>query len=87
MPTTLTTPDWMAQRGAELVPAPVGRSWLVMFNGTAQYKLTPGPAAGRHECSIMKGVSGKRIDKAATYPTAEEALRGGLEELRNLLGW
>ena len=29
----------------------------------------------------------KRIDKGQTYSTTDEALRGGLDELRGALGW
>jgi hypothetical protein len=84
---TLAAPDWLTKRGGELLPAPDGRSRLLMFNGTPQYKLTPGPAAGRYECIVMQTVNGKRLDKGATYPTAADAIRGGLEELRGVLGW
>ena len=30
---------------------------------------------------------GRRIESLNTYPNARDALRGGLEDLRNHLGW
>jgi len=83
----MTTPDWLARHGGELRLAPDRRTWLVVFDGAPQYKLTPSPAAGRSSCMIVQTVNGKRIDNDQTYATPEEALGSGLEELRALLGW
>jgi hypothetical protein len=84
---TLSTPEWLARRGGTLQPAPGGYAWLVLLNGSEQYRLSPAPADGQFECIAMQSVNGKRLDKGAIYPTAEAAVRGGLEELRNALGW
>jgi hypothetical protein len=84
---TVTTPDWLAKRGGELQQAPDGHTWCVLLNGSQQYKLSPSPAAGKFTCMILQTVNGKRLDKGTTYPTAADAVRGGLEELRAALGW
>jgi hypothetical protein len=83
----IATPDWLKERGGDLAPAYDRRTWLVLLNGSPQYKLTPVPANGRFSCQVVQTVNGKRLDKGATYPTAEDAVRGGLEELRAALGW
>jgi hypothetical protein len=83
----ITTPNWLQVRGSRLVPGYDGRTWLVLINDTPQYKLTPVPAAGRFGCQIVQTINGKRLDKATTYPTADEAVNGGSEELRQVLGW
>jgi hypothetical protein len=84
---TVPTPDWLTRRGAALRRVHDGRTWLVLINGGPEYKLTPLPAGGRSSCSIVQAVNSKRLDKPATYPTAEEAVQGGLEQLRQILGW
>lgn len=83
----IATPDWLQARGGRLVPGYDGRTWLILINDTPQYRLTPLPAAGRFTCQIVQTVNGKRLDKSATYATAEDAINGGLEELRQALGW
>ena len=50
-------------------------------------KLIPSPADGRFACVIAQMDNGKRIDKGAKYSSNDDALRGGLEELRAFLGW
>jgi hypothetical protein len=83
----MTTPDWLARHDGSLRQAPDGRTWLVFFDGGPHYKLTPTPAEGRHTSIIKQTENDKRIDKGQTYATADEALRGGLDELRAYLGW
>ncbi|HEY1375313.1 MAG TPA: hypothetical protein VGF55_00880 [Gemmataceae bacterium] len=83
----MTTPDWLTRHESSLRQAPDGHTWLVYFDGAPHYKLKPAPAAGRHTCAIEQTENGKRIDKGETYPTADDALRGGLEGLRSHLGW
>jgi hypothetical protein len=82
-----TAPDWLTRRGGELQLAPDGRTRLVLLNGSQQYKLTPSPAAGQYACVVLQTVNGKRLDGGTTYPTADDAVRGGLEELKAALGW
>ena len=84
---SVTAPDWLTQRTGGLRLAPDGRTWLLLLNDSPQYKLTPTPADGKWSCFIQQSVNGKRIDGGAVYPTREEAVHGGLEELRGKLGW
>jgi hypothetical protein len=83
----LTAPDWLTRHGAALRQLPVGHSWAVSWNDEAQYLLRPMPAAGKFSCVVTQTNNGKHLDSASTYPTAEDALRGGLEDLRKALGW
>ncbi|MFO0807284.1 MAG: hypothetical protein U0746_01535 [Gemmataceae bacterium] len=83
----MTAPDWLTTRDGELRLAPNRRTWLVLLSGTPQYKLTPTPAGGKHTCEVLQAVNQKRIDKGQYYATSDDALRGGLDELRIALGW
>jgi hypothetical protein len=42
---------------------------------------------GKFGCRISQTINGKRLDAAATYTSPEDAFRGGLEDLRKVLGW
>ncbi len=83
----MTTHHWLTRRDGSLQVAPDGRTWLVFFDGAPHYKLVPTPAAGRYTCVVKQTENDKRVDGGKTYATADEALRGGLEELRAYLGW
>jgi hypothetical protein len=83
----MRTPEWLAKRGGELREGTMRHYWFVFLNGEPQYRLTAVPAAGRFSCEVVQTVNGKRLDIGGTYPTAEDAIRGGLEELRKALGW
>jgi hypothetical protein len=83
----MTPPDWLTRHGGALRLSSDGCTWLVFFDDAPQYKLVPSPADGRFSCVIAQMDNGKRIDKGATYSSADDALRGGLEELRVFLGW
>jgi hypothetical protein len=52
-----------------------------------QYRLVPVPAAGKFTCQVTQTNNGKRLDRGGIFPTEEDALRGGLEDLRVALGW
>jgi hypothetical protein len=84
---TLTTPDWLVQRGGEVRPGLTEHTWVVLFNGQPQYRLNALPAEGKFTCAIVEAVSGRRLDAGREYPTPTAALCGGLEELRAKLGW
>ena len=81
------TPDWLKQRDGELQVSKDGRSGSVFFAGQLQYVVMPLPTKGKFACRISETINGRRLDGDAIYPTNEEALRGGLEELRAKLGW
>jgi hypothetical protein len=83
----VTTPDWLTQHGGEVRGSRDVHSWLVYFGGEPQYLLQPLPAEGRFCCRVIQTINGRRLDGGAVYPTMEEAVRGGLEDLRKALGW
>jgi hypothetical protein len=83
----IRTPDWLQARGGRLVQNYDGRTWLVLINDTPQYKVTPVPAAGRFTGQLVQTNNGKRLEKGTTFPTADDAANGCLDELRSQLGW
>ncbi|HEV3257478.1 MAG TPA: hypothetical protein VG013_11395 [Gemmataceae bacterium] len=83
----LTAPEWLTRHGCGLRPNPDGTSWSILFGDEPQYLLIPVPAAGKHTCNVIQSINGKRLDSGAVYGSAEEALRGGQEDLRKALGW
>jgi hypothetical protein len=83
----LPVPDWLAKRGGDLRAKNDGRSWVVSFDNAPQYLLAPVPVKGQHSCQITQMINGKRLDSGGIYPSVEDALRGGLEDLRKALGW
>lgn len=83
----MTTPPWLQQRGGELRPGKDGLSASVYFAGQLQYVLIPVPAKGQHACRITETINGRRLDGTKTYPSLDQAFAGGLEELREKLGW
>jgi hypothetical protein len=82
-----TPPDWLTRRGGALRKCPDGRSWAVLINGGPQYLLVPFPVAGKYGCVVEQTVNGKRLESKNTYASEDEAVRGGLEDLRKALGW
>lgn len=80
-------PDWLARHGGTLRPAPDGQTWAVLFDHRPQYLLTPIPAKGKYGCQVEQTINGRHLESGGIYPGAEEALRGGLEDLRKALGW
>jgi hypothetical protein len=83
----LTPPDWLTRHDGNLRPHYDGASWIVCFAGEPQYLLTPVPVAGKDGCRITQTINCHPLDSKGVYPTADEALRGGLEDLRKVLGW
>lgn len=84
---TVTAPDWLTKHTGELRASQDGHSWMVYFAGQLQYVIVPSPADGKHACKVTQTNNGKRLDAGATYPSVEDAARGGLEELRKAMGW
>jgi hypothetical protein len=80
-------PDWLTRRTGTIKESADGQSWLVYLNGEPQYLLLAVPAKGKIACRISQTVNGRRLDDGATWATIPEALAGGLEELRQKLGW
>jgi hypothetical protein len=83
----VATPDWLAKRGGVLQPSSRGDTWFVLLNNSPQYRLVPVPAAGKYSCQVLETVNGRRLEGSGTYPSIEDAIRGGLEDLRKALGW
>ncbi|HEV3143133.1 MAG TPA: hypothetical protein VGZ47_04535 [Gemmataceae bacterium] len=84
---SISTPDWLSLHGGYLRRGLDHHVWLVMLNGTPQYQLVITPAHGQFTCALTQLNNAKRLDKGAVYATAEAALQGGLEELKQTLGW
>ncbi len=88
MASTQSVPEWLATRGGALKSGVRLETTFVMLDGHPQYKLELRPAEGKYACAVSNTVSGKRIDDPkANYPDAAAALAGGLDQLRNSLGW
>ena len=82
----VTVPDWLTKRGCSLRTGPDG-AWFVYFAVEPQYRLKPVPAGGRFGCEIEQTVNSRRFDGKETFATPDEAVTGGLEQLRQKLGW
>jgi hypothetical protein len=82
-----TIPTWLSQHGGSLREGSDRHSWFVYFAGEPQYRLKPIPAAGRFGCEVEQTVNSRRLDGPDTFSTSDEALQGGLEVLRQKLGW
>jgi hypothetical protein len=83
----VVTPDWLAKRGGALQRSTKPGTWLVLLENSPQYRLVPIPAANEYGCEVTQTVNGRRLDGTGTYSSLEDALRGGLEDLRKALGW
>jgi hypothetical protein len=83
----VTAPDWLEKHAGRLLPSKDGRSWLVYVGDEPQYLLMPTPAKGEFCCRVSQTINGQRLDGEGTYPSPEDAVRGGLEDLRKALGW
>lgn len=83
----IATPAWLRERDGALTPSVDRQSWLVLVNGSPQYRLTPVPIAGQFGCQIVQTVNGQRLDRGSTFPSDDAAIAGALEVLRAKLGW
>jgi hypothetical protein len=83
----VTTPDWLTRRGGSLTLASDGRTWFVGFDKEAMYRVRPVPAGGKYACEVSQTINGKRLDAGAVHPSLDDAVRGGLDDLRKALGW
>jgi len=84
---TVAIPEWLKTHGGELRPSKDGHSYMVYFSGQPQYMLEPMPANGKLYCRVTQTINGKRLDGKGRYANSNEALHGGLEDLRSALGW
>ena len=83
----MTAPAWLAQRGGTVKLGSDGNNWYVVLNDQPSYRLTAVPAGGKFSCAIRQTNNGKRIESQGIFPTADEAIQAGLEDLRKALGW
>jgi hypothetical protein len=83
----MTTPDWLRQRDGELKLGSDKSTWYVVVGGKPLYDLVPAPAGGKHGCAIRQTNNGQPIESNGVHATADDALRGGLEDLKSYLGW
>lgn len=87
MPAT-AAPDWLAKRDGALAPGIRDHILFVSLSQKPQYRLEVRPAKGQYACLVTQTVNGRLIDDAtAVYPTADAAFAGGLERLKQKLGW
>jgi hypothetical protein len=84
---TVAIPDWLRLHDGELRPGAGGNALLVYFRGEPQYVVQVVPVAGKFGCTVTQSINGRRLEGNRTYDTKEEALQGGLEDLRQALGW
>ena len=81
-------PDWLTKRDGGLSPGVRDHTLFVTVSKKPLYRLEARPAKGQYECLVTQTVNGKLIDDAsAVYPSADAAFAGGLERLKQRLGW
>lgn len=84
----LNTPEWLERRGGSLEHGADGKSWFVVLNNhQPQYRLVPVPVEGKFGCAITQTISGKRLMSSSVGDSQEQAITGGLDDLRKTLGW
>ena len=83
----LSAPEWLTKHDGSVKPGINGTSVFVMIGGAPQYRLDVRPAAGKFTCAVIQTVNGRQLGDGTTYPSADAALAGGLEQLRGALGW
>jgi hypothetical protein len=84
---SVATPDWLSRHGGELRANPDGQSHAVYFGPEPEYVLRLFPVQGKCSCRVQQTINGKLLESGAAHPTPDDALRGGLEDLRKALGW
>jgi hypothetical protein len=84
---SVTTPEWLTRHDGELCPSKDGRSYMVFFAGQMQYVMVPVPVKGKFGCRVTQTINGRRLDSGNSFDTPDDAVRGGLEDLRIALGW
>jgi len=84
---SVPVPDWIKTRNGDLKGSKDSHSWVVYLAGQPQYLLEPVPAKGKFACRVLQTINGRRLDRGAVWDTREQALQGGLTDLREALGW
>ena len=83
----VSAPNWLTQRSGSLTLSSDGHTWFFMLGKEAMYRLAVRPAEGQFSCQITQTINGRPIESKGIFPTPDEAVRGGLEDLRKALGW
>lgn len=83
----MVTKEWLNKRNAEIRPSANGHSWLLYQGGKFIYMIGALPADGKFTNKIMESNNGNQIQKGKIFESINEALEGGLTELRDHLGW
>ena len=84
----MQAPEWLTRRDGSLAPGLRDYITVVCLSGQPQYRLEVRPAGGTFTAFVTQMNNGKRLDAAsATYPDPATALAGGLDQLREQLGW
>jgi hypothetical protein len=83
----MQTPAWLTQHDGALKLASDRELWIVHISAKPQYTLRTVPVQGKYGCAIKQINNGQTIESSGAYPSAQEAIQGGLEDLRRALGW
>ncbi len=84
---TSLTPDWLARRAGNVLPAEAGKDLIVYFDGKQQYYLAAIPVKGKFGWKITQSINGLKITSGDVFQSEEQAVNAGLEALRSKLGW
>jgi hypothetical protein len=83
-----SVPEWLARRSGAIQRGVDRETRFVLVGGEPLYKLEVRPAVGRFTCAVTETANGRRLDDGgAIHGTFDEALAGGLERLKERLGW
>ncbi len=80
-------PDWLKHRDGSLEPGVREHILFVVLGGQPQYRLEVRPAKGKETCIVTQANNGRRLDAGKEYADPAAAFVGGLDELRDQLGW
>ena len=83
----MTAPDWLNKREGGLAAGLDAQTWLVTLQGQPLYRLFATTAQGKLTCVVTQTNNGERLDGGKSYVDVAAALKGGLDELREKLGW
>jgi hypothetical protein len=83
----VATPDWLTKHGGEVRASKDLRRYVVYFAKEPQYVVEVVPASGKFGTRVMQTINGRRVESNNVFPSVDEAVAGGLEDLRKHLGW
>jgi hypothetical protein len=84
---SVSTPDWLSRHGGDLRSSADGNSFTVHFGPTLEYILRVYPVQGKYSCRVKQSINGKHLESGTAHATPDEAVSGGLDDLRKVLGW